>query len=174
MKDENAPDASQEAALFRKAVEGVVPLSPSNRVLHKLPRRAPYRVPKSARHHPDALTDHGAGEIVLSEFARHGISRMTSRKLRRGEFPVQDSLDLHGLKSDESRGLLVRFLHEATGQGLRCVCIIHGKGWQPGGGEGILKTRTRHWLTQCSEVLAFCEAPFNRGGGGAVWVLLKA
>lgn len=174
MKEENAPDASQEEGLFRKAVEGVVPLSPSNRVLHKQQRRAPYRAPKSSQHHPDALTDHGAGEIALSEFTRDGISRMTLRKLRRGEFPVQDSLDLHGLKIDEARGLLVQFLHEATGQGLRCICIIHGKGWQPGGGEGILKTRTRHWLTRCNEVLAFCEAPFNRGGGGAVWVLLRA
>ena len=52
--------------------------------------------------------------------------------------------------------------------------MIHGKGDRIGGGEGILKSRTRHWLTQCAEVLAFCEPPARGGGGGAVWVLLKS
>jgi DNA-nicking Smr family endonuclease len=32
----------------------------------------------------------------------------------------------------------------------------------------------RHWLTQHAQVLAFCEAPPNAGGGGAARVLLKA
>ncbi len=98
---------------------------------------------------------------------------MTLRKLRRGQWPVQDNLDLHGLASDAARRLLLEYLREATLHGLRCVCVIHGKGWQTGGGEGILKIRVRHWLTQCAEVLAFCEAPPNAGGGGAVRVLLK-
>jgi DNA-nicking Smr family endonuclease len=88
--------------------------------------------------------------------------------------PIQDSLDLHGLNSDEARKLLLEFLHEATQNNLRQVCIIHGKGRQADGTEGILKTRTRHWLPQCAEVLAFCEAPPQSGGGGAVLVLLKS
>lgn len=98
---------------------------------------------------------------------------MALRKLRRGQFPLQDSLDLHGLTSNEARKLLLEFLRDAAQHDLRCVCVIHGKGWQTGGGEGILKTRVRHWLTQCAGVLAFCEAPSNAGGGGAVRVLLK-
>lgn len=96
---------------------------------------------------------------------------MALRKLRRE--PMQDSLDLHGLNSDDARKLLQSFLQQASQRGLRHVCVIHGKGWQPGGGEGILKIRARHWLTQCAEVLAFCEAPPGEGGGGAVLVLLK-
>lgn len=99
---------------------------------------------------------------------------MALRKLRRGQALLQDSLDLHGLNSDEARLLLLEFLRHATQHDLRHVCIIHGKGWHTDGGEGILKTRTRHWLTQCAEVLAFCEAPPNAGGGGAVLVLLKS
>ena len=98
---------------------------------------------------------------------------MTLRKLRRGQFPLQDSLDLHGLTSDAARKLMLEFLRDAKQRGLRHVCVIHGKGWQAGGGEGVLKIRVRHWLTQCAEVLAFCEAPSNAGGGGAVLVLLK-
>jgi len=98
---------------------------------------------------------------------------MTLRKLRRGTWPPQDSLDLHGLSSDEARQLLVEFLHHSTQNGLRCINVIHGKGWRSEGREGILKTHTRHWLAQHPQVLAFCEAPQNAGGGGAVWVLLK-
>ncbi len=121
----------------------------------------------------DTLSDHGASEKPVTEYLSNGLNRMTLRKLRRGDWPPQDSLDLHGLNSDRARRLLVEFLHDATQHGLRCVNIIHGKGWRGDGREGLLKTLTRHWLTQHAQVLAFCEAPQHAGGGGAVWVLLK-
>jgi len=166
--------ASPDADLFRLALDGVVPLVPSNRVHPSPPpRRAPVHT-TSPLSIADTLFDHGAGDEPLTEFLRPGISRMVLRKLRRGQFPIQDTFDLHGLNSDEARKLLLEFLHHATKHDLRHVCVIHGKGRQAGGGEGILKIRTRHWLTQCTEVLAFCEAPPNVGGGGAVLVLLKS
>jgi DNA-nicking Smr family endonuclease len=37
-----------------------------------------------------------------------------------------------------------------------------------------LKEKVRQWLAQRSEVLAFCQAPVNLGGSGALLVLLKA
>ena len=164
-----------DAELFRQALDGVVPLTPPNRIASaKPPRRtAIHGANTSPPAVTDTLSDHGASDTPLTEFLRNGMSRMALRKLRRGQFPLQDSLDLHGLTSDGARKLLLEFLHDATQRGLRCVCVIHGKGWQAGGGEGILKIRTRHWLTQCAEVLAFCEAPPHAGGGGAVLVLLK-
>jgi DNA-nicking Smr family endonuclease len=99
---------------------------------------------------------------------------MTLRKLRRGQWPIQDSIDLHGLTSDQARGLLANFMTQALNSNYRCINVIHGKGWRAEGGEGILKLRVRHWLTQHPQVLAFCEAPAHAGGGGAVWVLLKS
>ncbi len=162
-----------DADLFWQALDGVVPLAPSNRVTPSAP---PRRAPIHSTSPPpiaDTLSDHGAGDEPLTEFLRPGISRMILRKLRRGQIPLQDRLDLHGLNSDEARLLLLEFLRHATQHDLRHVCVIHGKGWHTDGGEGILKIRTRHWLTQCPEVLAFCEAPPNAGGGGAVLVLLK-
>lgn len=156
-------------------MEGVTPLPPSDRII---PTPAPRRAPLHDRqaHTPvvaDTLTDHGAGDEPLNEFLRNGLSRMTLRKLRRGQWPLQDSLDLHGSTSEAARKLLLEFLQQAGQRSLRCVCVVHGKGWHTQDGEGILKLRTRHWLTQCPEVLAFCEAPPNAGGGGAVLVLLK-
>lgn len=165
----------QDIDLFRQALEGVVPIKPSSRALPapvapKLPHRRPAVSPPVI----DSLSDHGAEDTAPAEFLRNGLSRMILRKLRRGHWPLQDELDLHGLSSDEARKLLSHFLHGAMQTGLRCVCVIHGKGWRSEGRDGILKVHTRHWLTQHPGVLAFCEAPPHEGGSGAVKVLLKA
>ena len=163
----------QDISLFRQALEDVVPLKPNDRVV---PTPKPLRTkdtPLTSTFIADDLSDHGAGDIAVTEYISNGLNRMTLRKLRRGEWPPQDNLDLHGLTNDEARQLLVAFLHHATQSGLRCVNVIHGKGWRDEGRDGILKVNTRHWLTQHTQVLAFCEAPPNAGGGGAVWVLLK-
>lgn len=167
-----------DADLFRQLLEDVTPLAPANRVTPgPKSRKFPVSSPPSTGISDtlsDHLSDHGAGDVALTEFLRDGINRMTLRKLRRGTWPPQDEIDLHGLNSDEARQLLAEFLHQATARGLRCVNVIHGKGWRSEGRDGILKVRTRHWLTQPAQVLAFCEAPAHAGGGGAVWVLLKA
>jgi DNA-nicking Smr family endonuclease len=163
----------QDTDLFRQSLKGVTPLKPSDRL-------APTRAPRRATHFPtspaiviDTLSDHGASDEPVNEYLSNGLNRMTLRKLRRGEWPPQDCLDLHGLNSDAARKLLVEFIYDTTQRGLRCINVIHGKGWRSEGREGILKTHTRHWLTQHPQVLAFCEAPPHAGGGGAVWVLLK-
>lgn len=175
MSKREQPPAPTETELLKQAMEGVTPLSPSGRIPPAAaPRRVQLRpqVPEGT-FIADTLSDHSSDAEALTEFVRNGISRMTLRKLRRGYWPLQGSLDLHGLHSDAARRLLLEFLHQSTQHGLRCVCVVHGKGWHTQGGEGVLKIRARHWLTQCPEVLAFCEAPQSAGGSGAVWLLLK-
>lgn len=174
MSKKPEPPAPADADLFRQAVKDAVPLASSNRLPPAPPARR-YLNPQSTQSHPvaDRLSDHLASDTPLNEFLRPGMDRMTLRKLRRGHWPVQDSIDLHGNTSDEARRLLVSFLQESTLRGLRCVNVIHGKGWRSEGGEGVLKLRVRHWLCQHAQVLAFCEPPEHAGGGGAVWVLLK-
>ena len=164
-----------DTELFRQALEGVTPLAPSGRIAPNPPKPAARVADRTARDRgaSDAMSDHGAGDTPLAEFMRDGVSRLTLRKLKRGQFPVQDTLDLHGLAIDGARQLLAAFLHESTQRQLRCVCVIHGKGHHAAQGEGVLRSLVRHWLTQRAEVLAFCEAPQHMGGSGAVWVLLK-
>jgi DNA-nicking Smr family endonuclease len=165
----------QDADLLRQALEGVTPLAPPSRITPtRKPRKTPVRASPASPEISDNLSDHGAGDIAIAEFLRPGLNRMTLRKLRHGEWRIQDELDLHGLNSDAARKLLAEFLHDATQRGLRCINVIHGKGWRSEGRDGILKVLTRHWLAQHPQVLAFCEAPLQAGGGGAVWVLLKA
>ncbi|MDD2701085.1 MAG: Smr/MutS family protein [Sideroxydans sp.] len=170
MKDQ--PEQGED--LFRQLLGDVTPLKPSDRrIPSPAPRKPHLHQPASAAVIPDTLSDHGASEIAPAEFLGNGLNRMTLRKLRRGEWPVQDELDLHGLNSDEARRLLTAFLHQATQQGLRCVNVIHGKGWHSEKGEGLLKRLARHWLIQHPQVLAFCDAPLHAGGSGAVLVLLR-
>lgn len=160
--------------MFRQALEGVTPLAPPDRIV---PKPKPRRTTAQATPPPvvaDTLSDHGAGDTAITEFLRPGLNRMTLRKLRHCEWRIQDELDLHGLNIEEARKLLAEFLLDAAQRGLRCINVIHGKGWRSEGRDGILKVHTRHWLAQHPLVLAFCEAPVNAGGCGAVWVLLKS
>jgi len=176
MKKETDQPAPINAELFQQALDGVIPLTPSNRISLAQPLRrvSPRSTAIPSNIIKDILSDNDTGGDVPTEFVRSGMSRMALRNLRRGRWPMQDTLDLHGFHSDGARKLLLEFLSDAIQHNLRFVCVIHGKGWQAGGKEGVLKSRVRHWLSQYSEVLAFCEAPKSAGGSGAVWVLLKA
>jgi DNA-nicking Smr family endonuclease len=176
MKKKLEQPATSDADLFQQAVDGVIPIASSNRLP---PARPATRLQHPSKTVPapvvsDNWSDHGVSEVAPTSFLRVGLNNMTLRKLRRGQWPVRDEIDLHGLTSDEARRMLADFLNHALRSNYRCVNVIHGKGWRAEGGEGILKIRVRHWLTQHPQVLAFCEAPANAGGGGAVWVLLKS
>lgn len=174
---QNRPKNQTEPAdfeLFRSAVGEVKPLPAQNRVTpHPMPREPVIRAPVAPSEIPDSLSDFAAGDAP-DEFLRNGLSRMTLRKLRRGNWPIQDSVDLHGSHTDAARRLLQEFLHGASRRGLRCVLVIHGKGLNSKGGEAVLRKLARHWLAQRPEVLAFCNATPKDGGGGAALVLLKA
>jgi len=172
----NPPDRIEpdDAALFRTAIGDVQPLAKQNRIKPQHRPRFPLPRPAdSAPRIPDILPDF-APEDVPPEFLRDGLSRMALRKLRRGVWPVQDSLDLHGNNTDAARMLLQEFLHRATQHGMRCVLVIHGKGTHSEGGKTVLRKLARHWLTRHPCVLGYCDAAPKQGGSGAVLVLLKS
>ncbi|OGA10946.1 MAG: DNA mismatch repair protein MutS, partial [Betaproteobacteria bacterium RIFCSPHIGHO2_12_FULL_69_13] len=107
-------------------------------------------------------------------YLRDGVSRQVLRKLRRGQWVVQESRDLHGMNRLEAAGSVAEFLRDSAKRGLRCVRIVHGKGRGSRNREPVLKGKLRKWLVLRDEVLAFCQAPAAHGGGGALLVLLKA
>ena len=160
---------------FRRAVAGVKPLKRAKRVAMKGPPPAP--VPTQRRRdEAAALAESLSGPLSVDDaldtgeepYLRDGLSRQVLRKLRRGDWAIQDSVDLHGLTREQASAVVVEFLEQCLARGLRCVRIVHGKGL------GILKAMLRRWLPQREEVLAFCQAPAHDGGSGAVLVLLKA
>ena len=86
---------------------------------------------------------------------------------------VEESIDLHGLTSDEAKVALVEFISYCKQRGIRCIRIIHGKGYNSKNKEPVLKNKVKKWLIQKQEVICFVQAPNHDGGGGALITLLE-
>jgi DNA-nicking Smr family endonuclease len=113
------------------------------------------------------------GDEALS-FQRAGVRIQVMRRLRRGFYPIDDELDLHGLSQMSARGQLAEFIARSRGRGCRCVRIIHGKGHRSGARGPVLKTAVNLWLRRLPDVMAFVSARAMDGGAGAMYVLLRA
>jgi DNA-nicking Smr family endonuclease len=113
----------------------------------------------------------GAGESL--RFHRPSVGRRTMRKLARGNFSVQDEIDLHGMIVPEAKEALHEFIGECELRGYTCIRVVHGKGLGSGDRGPILKAKVNRWLRQWNEVLAFVSARQIDGGTGAVYVLLR-
>ena len=112
-------------------------------------------------------------EETLS-FRRTGVREQTLRRLRRGNFPIDAEIDLHGQSQSRARDDLAEFLDHCRDAGHRCVRVIHGKGYRSGARGPILKSAVNEWLRRNLHVLAFTSARPIDGGTGAVYVLLRA
>lgn len=175
-------DEPDDSETFRKAMSGVNRNSKNYRA-----QKVTHRTPENTRPLPrnrgglpatsisfsqPAIDETSSGDSVL--FVRPGLQRKNIRRLKRGEFPVESVLDLHGLRSHEAAQHLEDFISTTLNAGLRCVLIIHGKGYRSENRGGVLKPFTVNWLKDIAEVLAFCSAVPRDGGTGAVYVLLKS
>ncbi|HUF21935.1 MAG TPA: Smr/MutS family protein [Burkholderiales bacterium] len=181
-KHSKTPEPPDDADLLREALKDVAPIRQSGRVVHDKARRKPVptqRLKDERQALAESLSEQIPLELALESgeelvFVRDGLGSQILRKLRRGHWVVQDHLDLHGLRSEEARVMLVEFLNESLQRGYRCVRVVHGKGLGSRNREPVLKKKVAVWLAQRDEVLAFCQAPANEGGSGAALVLLKA
>lgn len=167
---------------FRSAVADVQPLRPARRIAPRPPAPAPLPVQRW-RDERAVLGESLAGAVSVEDalesseefaYAREGLPRQALKKLRRGHWVVQASLDLHGQTRIEAAHSVAAFLAEAAAAGRRCVRIVHGKGLGSPNREPVLKAMLRKWLPRRDEVLACCQAPAAQGGSGALIVLLKA
>ena len=176
---ERVARAQREQQLFALSVGPVVAMRQV-----AAPARKP-RPPVAARQRErdeaavmlEAISDEFDAQSLLDtddalSYRREGIGPEVVRKLRRGVWAIQAQLDLHGLRRDEARERLNRFVHDAKRAGLRCVRVIHGKGNGSPGREPVLKRKVQTWLVQKKEVIAFAQARASDGGNGALLVLL--
>lgn len=105
-----------------------------------------------------------------------GLDANIVRRLRRGEFAIQDHIDLHGMTREEAKATVDAFLKKARGAGKRCVLLVHGRGIHSKDQMPILKDALKHWLATARfgrHVLAFATARPVDGGAGALYVLLR-
>lgn len=176
---EQRTDAAQDE--FRSAVGDVTPLTIRARAEHDRPPHPPLprkRWEDNQQVLVASVSDEFEIDTLLHtddelSFRRPGVGPDVLRKLRRGEWVIQDAIDLHGCRTDEARELLAGFLRDAVKRGLRCVRVVHGKGLGSKDRQPVLKGKTRVWLAQRDEVIAFCQARPAEGGSGALVVLLK-
>ncbi|MFC1819507.1 Smr/MutS family protein [Thermodesulfobacteriota bacterium] len=105
-----------------------------------------------------------------------GVGRKTVKRLKRGQIPAQDHIDLHGLTKNEAEIEVRDFLLNSHRRGLRCILIVHGRGLNSPDSFPVLKDRLPVWLNRGPArkiVLAFATARPYDGGTGAIYVLLR-
>ena len=124
-------------------------------------RPAPLR-PSPARSEPPPPLDRFAG-----------IDRASAERLKRGRYPVEASLDLHGMTQPEAHRALAGFVARSRTAGRRCVLVITGHGRVSG---GVLKAAVPRWLGEPEmrpHLLAITPAQPRDGGAGALYLLLR-
>lgn len=175
--------SEQDQQFFRDEVADVHPLVSKERIETVKKRPSPH--PLQSQHpaglekqtgmatmsDPVNLGETEVGDVLF--FARSGIQRKVQRKLRRGEFPIEDELDLHGYTVVEAKAAIHEFFYECKKQHKRYIRIIHGKGYRSEQKIPVLKTHVAYWLPQHHDVMAFSSARPADGGTGALYVLLK-
>jgi DNA-nicking Smr family endonuclease len=180
-------DLEDEMSFFLDAMSGVTPMPDGKRrpVHGSGSRTKPSRPPTDeSRQVMEYLQGLVRGSVELDiafsdeyiEGAVQGFSSKLMKKLKRGELPVQDYIDLHGLIKQEAETEVTNFLTESFKNGLRCVLIVHGRGLNSPESLPVLKEGLPQWLNRGrvrKMVLAFATARPYDGGTGATYVFLR-
>jgi DNA-nicking Smr family endonuclease len=174
MDDPREPPASAEELLAR-ALPGIEPLDREERERVIEPRRRPGRrrpaAAGAAPAPPFAVERYGE---VVAALARGADPRWLDR-LRGGRVAPDAELDLHGHTAASAAVALAAAVARAAADRRRCLRVVHGRGLRSPGGP-VLKEEVIARLTApplAGRVVAFATAPPDRGGGGALLVLLR-
>jgi DNA-nicking Smr family endonuclease len=173
--------------LFQTAMSDVTPfkgerktvmtdLGKEDTVLRK--SRKPYQ--KLEEDFSNLVKESSAWDVSFSdeymEGAVSGIGPKIMKRLKRGDFSVQDYIDLHGLTRKEAEGVVEEFILKSYHEGMRCVLIVHGRGLGSLNHQPAIKRELPVWFRRGmlkKIVLAFVTAKPCDGGAGALYVLLK-
>jgi len=113
-----------------------------------------------------------SSDEVLS-FVSGGIQQKLMTKLKKGLYPFEGKIDLHGATVNQAGKELDDAIKDAHTHGLRCILVVHGRGKGSFDNKPALKTHVNQWLRELPQVLAFHSAQSRHGGTGALYVLLK-
>ena len=170
---------AEERALWHHVVRGVNPLRADEAPAPALvppaplpPTPEPAPAPRAA-FPPSPQAPAPVATRRLDPSRPVDLDRRSWRKLRRGQYPIDARLDLHGLTQAEAHAHLASFLAAASARGNRCVLVITGRGLRHG---GTLRTMTPRWLEEGrlrGLVLSYAQARLEHGGDGALYVLLR-
>ena len=170
---------------FLNEVRGVTPIKPKDRYIHPT-RHLPEPTVRVQHDHEEQHAQQRQQHNRQSDqfdtrhlrddengtYLRKGIPEALLKKLQKGAWPISSRIDLHGKTVEEARIATSAFLYQAIQQSQRVVSVIHGQGFNSADNQATLKSHVKNWLVQNHHVLAFCHAPKDAGGHGAVIVLL--
>jgi len=173
------PPDEDDVRLFRDAIgpvreiKSTAPLPPAPR---PEPRARMFEADEAAV--PGELLELAFDPAVMEigeelSYLREGYPPRLLRQLKRGQFSVQDELDLHHMNAAAAQASIADFLADAHRHGLRCLRIVHGKGLRSKAAGPVLKVLTDRLLRRRDDIVAFASARPAQGGTGAVIVLLK-
>ena len=166
----------EELALWHHAVRDAEPLRPET--VGRLEPPPAIAAPSPAAPPPPAKAMPAAPPVLpqprrLDPAGPVDLDRRSWLKLRRGSYPIDARLDLHGLTQAEAHARITTFLAAAQARGNRCVLVITGRGLRSG---GTLREATPRWLEtepNRGRILSFAKAQLHHGGEGALYVLLR-
>jgi len=174
-----SPVSDDDARLFRDAIGEVTPLAPAEPApATPKPEPLPRMLEADEAAVPGELLDMTFDPTLLEvgeelSYLRDGYPPKLLRQLKRGQFSIQDEIDLHQMNAATAQAVITDFLAEAKHNGIRCVRIVHGKGLRSRAAGPVLKVLTDRILRRRDDVVAFASARPMQGGTGAVVVLLK-
>ena len=111
---------------------------------------------------------------IMKEKGDGGLKKArvyTLNELRRMD--PQATLDLHGENRTEGESAIKEFLSSSFDNGLRKISIITGKGLHSEDGQSVLRVLLEDILKSVDYVFEYNNAPLNKGGSGAMWIILK-
>jgi DNA-nicking Smr family endonuclease len=173
----------EDENIFKAAMKGI-------KRLKSTPRQAPPAPPKRIkrqRHeasYQSARQEHTFGYEIADfhtplnaddtlAYHKQGVQPKTVRQLRQGKVRIAGKLDLHQTRTAEVFDITDHFIQNACARQLKCVLIVHGKGFYSKAGIPMIKNMLNDWLRNHSDVVAFHSATPRDGGTGAIYVLLK-
>lgn len=109
------------------------------------------------------------------------IDKNTMRRFKRHEFPIEGTLDLHGMTEEKAYKAVFSFVTQSYLSGKRCILIVTGKGLShldedPFAFRGVLKTSVPRWLESeelSPLILSYTHPAAKYGGSGALCLLLR-
>lgn len=92
-----------------------------------------------------------------TRYVRDDVSKFELKKLKRGSYPPEIYLDLHGMNQHQAKQELAALLTLCRKENIHVASVMHGIG------KHILKQRIPSWLAQHPAVRAFHQAPREWG-----------
>ncbi len=109
----------------------------------------------------------------LVEFRRDGVQHGVFKRLKRGDYGIEASLDLHHHSLRQAREALFDFIQLCHRRGVRSAIVVHGMGRHSKPHPALLKSYVVKWLKQLEPIMAFNSAQRHHGGAGSVYIMLR-